>query len=90
MKPNLHVTDVWLVTAKNLEEIAFFIATSMTSVSTFIFFDVFLFTFSAKQNIFVRFIIFLLGKFTVPFTETAEDIISFLAATGKLLLSCFI
>lgn len=70
----MHVTDVRLVTARNLEEIAFFIAMCMTAVSTLIFFDVLLFTFSAKQNIFVCFFSSFLEKFTVSFNQTAEDI----------------
>lgn len=91
-KPDLCVTDVWLVTATSLEEIAFFIAMCVTSVSTFIFFDVLLFTFSAKQNIFVVFGIFFfffLERFTVPFKMTAEATFSFLHATGKLSSPCF-
>lgn len=89
-KPDLYVTDVWLVTATSLEEIAFFIAMCTTSVSTFIFFDVLLFTVSAEQNIFIDFFFFsFLEKFTDPFKMTAEATFSFLDATGKLLWPCF-
>lgn len=48
-KPDLSATDVWLVTAKSLEETMLFIAMCTTSVSTFIFFNVLLFTFSANR-----------------------------------------